>query len=41
MSGEILANNTDMLSLAQNLGFTINVHPQDSKIKIATKTLLD
>ncbi|RDI36673.1 bifunctional acetate--CoA ligase family protein/GNAT family N-acetyltransferase [Aquicella lusitana] len=39
MKGEILANNHNMLQLAESLGFTIQTRRDDTSIKIAIKTL--
>ncbi len=39
MEGEILANNVRMLSLVDNLGFSVHTSEQDQGIKIATRVL--
>jgi acetyltransferase len=39
MEGEILTNNTNMLSLVRHLGFTIRTSPEDPGIKIVHRTL--
>lgn len=39
MRGEINSTNNDMLLLAKNLGFSIELLPEDATVSIATKTL--
>lgn len=39
MHGEINSTNNEMLLLARNLGFSIEILPNDATVKIATKTL--
>jgi acetyltransferase len=39
MEGEILSNNTNMVSLVRHLGFTIHTSPEDPGLKIVHRTL--
>ena len=39
MEGEILTNNTNMLSLVRHLGFTIRTNPEDAGLKVVHRML--
>ena len=39
MEGEILSNNTNMLSLVRHLGFAVHTSPEDPGIKVVTRAL--
>ena len=39
LNGEILASNHNMLELVKSLGFNIRIHPEDTGIRIATRSL--
>jgi acetyltransferase len=39
MIGEVLASNSGMLKLMQNLGFSIATHPEDRALMLVTKVL--